>query len=85
MKDDTNKQRDFVFLVGVRSYCSVNYIGEYEKQLLIKLNVLLITLVETNSLIFGNFIKVYRTNKDICHSYDGLWKVQAEYTVKEKY
>ena len=57
MKDDTNKQRDFVFLVGVRSYCSVNYIGEYEKQLLVKLNVLLITLVETNSLIFGNFQK----------------------------
>ena len=55
MKDDTNKQRDFVFLVAVRSYCSVNYIGEYEKQLLVKLNVLLVTLVEANSLIFGNF------------------------------
>ena len=55
MKGDINKKYDLVFLVGARSYCSVNYIGEYEKQLLVKLNVLLITLVEANSLIFGKF------------------------------
>ena len=66
MKGDINKKYDLVFLVGARSYCSVNYIGEYEKQLLVKLSVLLITLVEANSLIFGNFYKfIARIKKSV--------------------